>query len=289
MLVKSLYEKRLISPPKWLPNNTVLLTVTGSQAYGVSTDSSDVDIYGVCIPPKGLIFPHLDGEILGFGKQIKIFETYHEAHINYNEKQYDLSIYSIVKYFHLCMENNPNMLDSLFVPDNCVIHSSTVGNMIRDNRKIFLHKGSYHKHRGYAYAQISKIKNKVNSTNPKRAESIEKYGFDVKFAYHIVRLMLECEQILSTHDLDLQRDNEVLKSIRRGEWSLERIEEWFNNKEHTLDELYVKSTLQNVPDEASIKRLLMQCLEQHFGSISHAVNVNNDLLKDLQKLLEKYS
>jgi hypothetical protein len=48
---------------------TQYLVHMGSDAYGVSSNSSDIDAYGFCIPPKSYIFPHLSGEIEGFGKQ----------------------------------------------------------------------------------------------------------------------------------------------------------------------------------------------------------------------------
>lgn len=73
-----------------------------------------------------------------------------------NGKQYDFQIFSIVKYFQLCMENNPNMLDSLFTPVNCVIHSTQIGNLVRENRKMFLHKGCWPKLKGYAFSQLHK-------------------------------------------------------------------------------------------------------------------------------------
>ena len=47
---------------------------------------------------------------------------------------YDLTIYGIVKFFNLAMENNPNVIDSLFTPVNCVLHSTRVGNLVRENR-----------------------------------------------------------------------------------------------------------------------------------------------------------
>jgi len=81
-VVKSLTENKLISPPSWLADNTMYETVMGSIAYGVSEDHSDFDIYGFCIPPKNDIFPHLRGEILGFGKQIQRFEQFQQHHIN---------------------------------------------------------------------------------------------------------------------------------------------------------------------------------------------------------------
>jgi uncharacterized protein len=158
-------QKGLISPPKWLPANVHYEVIMGSTAYGVSSDTSDMDIYGFCIPEKWDVFPHLRGEIPGFGRQIQRFEQYQEHHIKDTEarQEYDFSIYSIVKYFHLCMENNPNMCDSLFVPQRCVLYASKIGQMVRDNRKLFLHKGSYQKFRGYAYASLSKLGNRANA------------------------------------------------------------------------------------------------------------------------------
>jgi uncharacterized protein len=293
MLLHDLTKRSLIHPPRWLPDNTCYLTVMGSAAYGVSTDSSDQDIYGVCIPPKELIFPHLSGEIPGFGRQIQRFDVWVDHHVQHPDKkvEYDFSVYGIVKFFQLCMENNPNMINALFVPRTAIIHSTPVAEMFREHRKLFLHKGAWHKFKGYAYSQASKIRNKVNSTNPRRAAEIEKHGMDLKFAYHCVRLMNEVEQILVEGDLDLQRNREQLKSIRRGEWTLEQFEAYFQNKEHALETVYAKSTLPHGPDEPAIKRLLMSCIEQHYGSISQAVVMQPELstlLMDLQGLVDKY-
>ena len=69
----------------------------------------------------------------------------------------------------------------------------------------------------------------------KRIETIEKYGYDVKFAYHVVRLLDEVEQILTIGDLDITRDRERLKAIRSGEWEMERVEQHFENKERILE------------------------------------------------------
>jgi len=78
MVLQRLDKKNLIHPPKWLIDNTHYLTLMGSLAYGCQTDSSDNDVYGFCIPPKEDIFPHLKGEIFGFGKQKQRFEQYQE-------------------------------------------------------------------------------------------------------------------------------------------------------------------------------------------------------------------
>jgi uncharacterized protein len=268
--VSKLQEVDLAHPPKFLSDNMQYETIMGSIAYGVGTDESDWDIYGFCIPPKEDIFPHLRGEIIGFGTQKNRFEQYQEQHLVWKEREYDLSIYSIVKYFQLLMENNPNMVDSLFTPTNCVLHITHTGQLVRDNRKLFLHKGAYHKFRGYAYSQLSKIVDKKR-TEGNRKPLIEKYGYDVKFAYHIIRLMDECEQILSEGDLDLQRSRVVMKSIRNGEWTEDQVREYFSSHEKQLEELYHSSKLPYGPDEDAIKQLLLACLEEHYGSLSGVV------------------
>ena len=293
MLLNDLAKRNLIHPPKWLPVNTVMLVVMGSQAYGVAKDDSDQDIYGVCIPPKELVFPHLAGEIPGFGTQIERFNVWSEHHIQDPDKkvEHDFSVYGIVKYMQLCMENNPNMIDSLFVPRNCIIHSTAIGEMIREKRRMFLHRGAWHKFKGYAYSMSSKIRNRVNSSNPKRAAEIAKFGFDLKFAYHCVRLMNEVEQILIEGDLDLQRNREQLKSIRRGEWALEQFEAYFTNKEKILETAYANSTLRHGPDEEAIKNLLMACLEAHYGSLAAAVvrvPQMDRLLAEMDDIITRY-
>lgn len=298
MQMRSIFEiledRNLAQPPKWLSKNIHYAVITGSVAYGVSSDTSDADIYGFVIPPKEDVFPHLKGEIPGFGRQIKRFEQYQQHHIKdpSSDQEYDFTFYSIVKFFQLCMENNPNMVDTLFVPQRCVLFCSPVGQMLRDNRKMFLHKGSYHKFRGYAYQQLHKISTKSNSSNLKRQASIEKYGFDVKFAYHVVRLALEAEQILLEHDLDIERNREILKSVRRGEWTEEKLKDWFDQKEKHLEKLYQESTLHHSPDEELIKELLLNCLEHHYGSLDKVIHKNDrteKLRNELQIILDRYA
>jgi uncharacterized protein len=116
-------------------------------------------------------------------------------------------------------------------------------------------------------------------------------SYSTKFAYHVVRLALEAQQILVEHDLDLEANREVLKSIRRGEWSEQKLRSWFDEKEKHLEELYAKSTLQHSPDEEAIKDLLMNCLEQHYGSLDNAVKREvpvDRMIAELKAVLERY-
>src|SRR5665213_119114 len=179
-LIETLHSKGLIKPPPFVIGGTQYLTVMGSQSYGVANNDSDLDVYGWCIPPKDMVFPHLRGEILGFGYQTQRFDQFQQHHVMEKDtgKEYDLSIYNIVKFFQLVMENNPNMVDSLFTDETCVIKCTKIGQHVRDNRKTFLSKKAWHTFKGYAYAQMHKMRSKEHDKDGTRYEMVEKYGYD---------------------------------------------------------------------------------------------------------------
>jgi predicted nucleotidyltransferase len=303
-LLNHLADRKLIAPPPWLPANTMYLTVMGSTAYGVADTSaeaaSDIDLYGFCIPPKEVVFPHLGGEVWGFGKfkegmPKSWFAQYQKHHVvdptaaGGKGQMYDLQIYSIVKYVQLCMECSPNMIDSLFTHETCVLHCSQVGQILRENRKQFLHQGVCDRFKGYAYSQVHKMQTKEPEEGSGRAALREKFGYDVKFGYHVVRLLNEAEQILLEGDLDLMRNREQLKSIRRGEWSQEQIFEYFEKKRVDLEQVRAKSSLPVKPDVGAIRNLLLQCLEAHYGTIDQCVVVPEraeGLLKEIKEMIE---
>lgn len=290
-VVKRLEDKGLVHPPTFLSSNVMYETLMGSVAYGVSSDTSDCDVYGFCIPTKELVFPHLAGEIMGFGRQIQRFEQWQQHHVEVQQerKMYDLQIFNIVKYFQLLMENNPNIVDSMFTSQECVLHITQVGNMVREKRKLFLHKGCWHKFKGYAYSQLHKM-NSPERTG-KRKELYDKFGFDVKFAYHVTRLLNEAEQILAVGDIDLHQNNEQLKAIRRGEVPEADIRRWAADKEKQLESLYLTSKLPYGPDESAIKQLLLDCLEHHYGNLQGCVIMPGRAelaLREIQEVMKRY-
>ncbi len=88
-----------------------------------------------------------------------------------------------------------------------------------------------------------------------------------------MRLCLECEQILQEYDLDLRRNSDFLKAIRRGEYSFEQVQNLFNEKEKTLEKLYTDSKVPYSANEGEIKKLLVECLEMHYGSMDKLMKV----------------
>jgi predicted nucleotidyltransferase len=278
-----------------MSDNTIFIGVCGSMAYGCATEesNSDLDCVGICIPKKADIFTHLKGEIPGFGIQLQRFETWQQHRVSPidSAEKYDFCVYSIVKFFQLAMENNPNICEVLFLPQHCILHTSQIWQRVQEKKNIFLHKGAFHKFKGYAYSQKSKMKTKTTSSNSKRSKDIESFGVDLKFAYHLVRLLLECEQILAEGTLDLNRNADLLKAIRRGEWSIDKIDQFFDMKEKQLEGLYATSDkVPYTPCEDEIKNLLLECLEMHYGNIDDAIYVPNkyeNAINEIQNIISR--
>lgn len=345
-LLNQLISKQLIKPPKWLPDNLVYLGVVGSVAYGTAAEDADWDMYGICVPPKEMVFPHLAGDILGFGRQKKRFEQWSQHHIvdpdavGGRGREYDFTVYNIVKYFQLAMEATPNIIDSLFVPRTCVIYINRIGEIIRDNRRLFLSKKCKYTMIGYAMSQLHKMnqkghkhleelkafesdhqiphstkfaeveraykKRKVGCEDlawltdkeledyyliykkaysaSKRVQIVKHLGFDGKFAAHAVRLVDQGEQVLTTGDLDLQRSKETQKAIRRGELDADYVRQYVQGAEARMEKLYENSSLPHAPDEDAIKAVLLQCLEEQYGSIQKAVVIPDAPIRVLREI-----
>jgi hypothetical protein len=73
--------------------------------------------------------------------------------------------------------------------------------------------------------------------------------------------------------------------------SFEEVQKWFSDKEKALETVYSESKLRHSPDEDAIKQLLINCLEEHYGSLENALVTPDravQALRDIQAVLEKH-
>lgn len=244
---------------------TCLLAKTGSHAFGVNDDSSDIDVMGIVIPPREILFPYKN-KIFGFGAVPEPFEQCELFHVDIDGKSHDFTFYNIVKIFDLATKSNPNIVDYIFVPDRCIIQSDSIWNIIKNNRTLFLSKQIENKFIGYAYSQIKKIEEKKNFQNKKRQAWANEYGYDLKFAYHCVRLLLEAEYIAEYNDLNVECNVLILKDIRNGLWTFDDIKNFFDEKTKDIKHKFSISELPDKPDIGKIENVLIQCLKEQFGA-----------------------
>ena len=126
---------------KWLSDHTFYVSKAGSQAYGLETPESDVDVRGICVPPREYY--------LGF------LQNFEQA--IWSEPD-DTTIFGINKFFKLAADANPNVIELLFVDEEDVIESNEMGEVLRHYRDSFLSKKAKFTFSGYAHSQLKRIK-----------------------------------------------------------------------------------------------------------------------------------
>ena len=98
--------------------------------------------------------------------------------------------------------------------------------------------------------------------NEARAELEKKYLYDAKHGMHLVRLMRQCEEILSTGEVCVRRpDAQELLAIRNGAWSYDRLIGWAKEQDARMNELYSSSPLPHSPDRKAINELCMELMD----------------------------
>lgn len=124
---------------EYVISRIIFETVVGSRAYGIHNDDSDYDRAGVMIPGKEYFFGWKKFE------QFQGFNT-------------DRTIYDIRKAISLIKDNNPNMMDLLWMPQRCIITMTPYWEEIINHRDWFVSKRVRYTYSGYAIAQLRRIK-----------------------------------------------------------------------------------------------------------------------------------
>lgn len=123
--------------------------ISGSRAYGLATATSDTDIRGVFVLPKEQFYS------LEYVGQI-------------NNETNDIVYYELRKFIELLLKNNPNILELLNVPDNCILIKDPIFDQIK--MEYFLSKLCKNTFANYAYTQIKKAR----GLNKKIVNPVEK-------------------------------------------------------------------------------------------------------------------
>ena len=144
-----------------IKEQTILLIVAGSRAYGIHKPDSDVDVKGVLTVPSRYIF--------GFRDRFAQVDSPEHMRVWLNHLTPDQqravagdkiegSIYELRKFLSLAADCNPNILDVLFSRDEEVIHQTKSGQLLRENRDLFISSKAKFTFSGYAHSQLKRIK-----------------------------------------------------------------------------------------------------------------------------------
>jgi predicted nucleotidyltransferase len=273
---------------QWLVPNLMLETITGSRAYSCETEDSDYDLTAIVLPKHEHLFPQQYGFILGFD-QLPNFtrKELKGKKIMIGDKPFESEWISLIEFFvHAGLKASPNLVEVLFVRRELVTVGTKAGWLLRDNRKLFLSLRTFHAFKGFACGQMHRIRTRKPETE-ERQKIIEKYHYDIKMAYQTLRLLNQTEQILTDGDLDLQRNKEEHKLMRKGEWGdFDRFDKEFQKRMDYVEELSRKCNLPPQPQAGALKKLLNEILEEHYSS--EAVRVRNDEYVSAKDIGDKF-
>jgi len=333
--------------------------ITGSQLYGTNTKNSDIDERGVFIANKEIY--------LGFLNNVnQIQRKYDDIDIEYHE---------LKTFMKLALDNNPNLVEFLFIPESKMLYCTKEWERIIENREHFISKKAKYTFAGYAFQQLKRIKNhrrwlldppkkkperedfglpkerslipeeqigafnsllsvyleeirefhnlkdqilEMNEThnfrticqnlkdadykaietiipvsenflmslqkeksymqmkkewecyqnwkenrNKDRAILEKKYCFDTKHGMNLIRLMFECEELLTTGKITFPRpEAEFLLSVKNGSLTYDQLMEIVDNYDKKFEDLYEKSTLPKSPNRVKVNELCIELIEE---------------------------
>ena len=242
-------EEKLEQLP-WLNDRIILLTHTGSKAYGTFVEGkSDIDYKGVCIPPEEYY--------LGLDR-FDNFDSTGGKNFKTKEGQVDVTVIHISKFVRDALVGVPNNLEILFTDPQDILRVNDFGRELITHRQDFLSKAIKHKFGGYAHSQVKKLQIK-NSNGTGRQDLIEKFKYDTKFASHAVRLLTAAIEILTTGTFTTKRPNaKELLAIRNGKYTEDEIMKIILDLDVELEELYTKTNkVPHTPDYSKINKWLV--------------------------------
>jgi predicted nucleotidyltransferase len=220
------------------PENIILEGVTGSTAYGLATENSDVDIKGVYLLPTK--------EILRIG--------FNPAKTTKDHTDPDWVYHEVGKFMSLVMSGNPTVTELLFLEK--YTKSTTIGDLLIANRDLFLSTPAVMKaYRGYALSQARRLATRTDLGMDGFASSLKnRYAKHVR---HCFRLLLQARQLLETGTLNVKVSQEQRGWLfYMGEQDVDTVVETFMKLDGEFDS--ITSVLPDKPDTEKLNELLYQ-------------------------------
>lgn len=260
--LQSLYEEVLEGP---LLKQIILLCNMGSISHGTHNPDpesiDDIDVMGAAVPSPDYYF--------GFEK----FGSRDTMEIK--EGRFDIVLYEARKFIGLLAKGNPNVIGTLFLKPEFYLLVTHEGEMLVRERSRFLTQNLVHSMLGYANDQLRRV-DKSLKLNPaykgymgaKRKKLVEEYGYDTKYASHLIRLLRMCREFIETRELNVYRDKDFqnLRDIKTGKYKFEYVErEAANLFRECSERLYMIADLPVAPNKDFLNELAVRIISRRLA------------------------
>lgn len=212
-------------------DHVIYRCITGSQAYGLAGEGSDVDRRGIYLPPADLQW-----SLYGVPEQLERRET---------EEVY----WEIKKFLTMALKADPNVLECLYSP--LVEVCAPIAAELRENRGRLLSKLMYKTFNGYVLSQFRKLEQDLRTTG----------ALKWKHAMHLIRLLLSGIATLETGEVVVRvpgEHREQLLAIKRGQVPWKEVDAWRLDLHRKFDAAFERSSLPERPDYAWTNQFLIR-------------------------------
>lgn len=219
------------------PDNIILEGVTGSTAYGLATENSDIDVKGVYLLPTEKVLS------LRFSPE----------HTTIDHTDPDWVYHEVGKFMKLVANGNPTVTELLYLEEYTQLNE--VGKLLVNHRDIFLSTPAVlNAYRGYALGQARRLSNR-------QAEGMDGYDSSLKNRFakhtrHCFRLLLQCRQLLETGTLTVKVTPEEREWLfKMGEQTPETVVDAFIAEDSKMNDIV--SVLPDKPNWEKMDELLV--------------------------------
>jgi uncharacterized protein len=246
------------------PDGLIHLFVGGSELHGAKVQGTDdLDIYGAYIEPPELVLglesmPHY------------VWSTAGNERRN-GPKDIDITLYSLQKWAGLACKGNPTALHFLFTKS--AIRNKT-WSQILTHKSVFLSRSCVPQFLGFANAQLQRMTGtKGRGKKGQRPELEEKYGYDVKAGMHVLRLLFECQELVSTGSITLPRpERDLLIRVRTGKFSMDKVLAMAQKQFAECEEAAKTSSLPEKINRTAVSKLLAESYREAWEATGYDVN-----------------
>lgn len=232
-------------------------TVIGSKLHGLNLEDSDRDEYAVCIEPLEWY-----GGFDPF-EQVVIRDASKRgggANAPSQPGDLDLKIVSLRKFLRLALQGNPEMMDILFVDTLTAIKSGANWQGVLDMRDKIISHQAINRYLGYMKSQMARLIGAQGQKGVNRPELEEKYGYDVDYARHIIKLGLNGVELITTGKITLpmpEPHRSFILAMRRGEVPMDEAFSAMLELENKLLTLRDKPVLPLEPDRKYVEERML--------------------------------
>lgn len=246
-----------------MTRKTILEAIVGSTVHGTAVNDGleDLDLMAVVLEDQATFCGFNAGDT--WTTRTKPMGVRSEA------GDVDWVCYGLRKYLNLALKGNPSILLALFVPDEAVREITPEGQALRALAPAIVSKQAYMPFRGYMRQQHERLLGLRGQRNVTRPELVDKYGYDTKYAGHVVRLGVQGCELLMTGRINLPMAptmRQLVVDVRTGKFTLAQVSQYIIDAEQGLDLAYAQSSLPERPDTERVQAWMLDTYLAHWTS-----------------------